>query len=53
MDHTKNTVSNSSSIVACVLIAAGKRLPSRYLATATSSGSIVPAFRRHVTLLPP
>jgi hypothetical protein len=34
-------------------IASGTYLPSCCLGTAVSSGSTIPAFRRHVTLLPP
>jgi hypothetical protein len=49
--HIENTAFNSSSIVACVLIAAGTCLPSRCLVTAVSSGSTIPPFSRYITLL--
>jgi hypothetical protein len=48
--HRKHPVSNSNSIAACVFVAAGKCLPSRCLAINVSSGSTIPAFRRHVTI---
>jgi hypothetical protein len=44
MDHIENTASNSSSIVACVFIAAGKCLPSHCLDTAFFSGSTILAY---------
>jgi hypothetical protein len=37
-NHTENTVSNDSSIVACISVVAGTCLPSRYLATAVFLG---------------
>jgi hypothetical protein len=40
-DRMVNTESNSSSIVACIFVAAGNCLSSRCLATAVSSGSTV------------
>jgi hypothetical protein len=49
-DPTENTVSNNSSIVACVFVVAGTCLPSRCLVMEVSSGSVTPASRRHVTL---
>jgi hypothetical protein len=48
----ENTASNSS-VVAYVTVAPGTYLLSRYLIAPVSSGSTIPAFRRHVTLLPP
>jgi hypothetical protein len=38
-------------MVACVFFAAGTCLPSRCLAVDVSSGSTIPAFRRHVTVI--
>jgi hypothetical protein len=49
----ENTVSNSSSIVTGVFVAARTCLQSRCLAVAVPSGFTIPAFRRHVTLLTP
>jgi hypothetical protein len=40
----------SLGIVACVFVAMATCLPSRYLAINVSSGCIIPAFRRHVTI---
>jgi hypothetical protein len=40
----------SYSIVACVFVAAGMCLPSSCLAIDVCSGSVIPAFRRHVTV---
>jgi hypothetical protein len=42
--RTENTASNSSSVVPCVLFAAGACLPNRCLETAVSSGPTIPAF---------
>jgi hypothetical protein len=50
-DRIENTVSNISSIVECVSVAAEKFLSSRYHTTVIYSGSIIPAFRYHVTIL--
>jgi hypothetical protein len=57
MDRTENDASNISSVVACVLIAAGTCLPSCCLAKIkgiciqihrqASCGSTIPAFRRY------
>jgi hypothetical protein len=41
---------NNTSIVAYVFVAAGTCLPSRCRATDVYSGSIVPAFKHHVTI---
>jgi hypothetical protein len=46
----ENTASNSSSIISCVFIAAGKYLSSRCLAMTVSSVSTILVYRRHVTL---
>jgi hypothetical protein len=40
----------NSSIVVCVFISAGTRLPSPFQAINVYSGSGIPAFRRHVTI---
>jgi hypothetical protein len=40
-----------SSVVACIFISAGTGLPSRCLAMNFYSGSAIPAFRRHVTII--
>jgi hypothetical protein len=61
-DRIQSTASNSSSIVACfcsnnsttvasLSVAAEMCLESHCLATAVSSGSAIPAFGRHVTIL--
>jgi hypothetical protein len=50
-DHTENTTSNNSAIIACVFIAAGTYLASLYLATSISSGYIIPGFR-HMSIMP-
>jgi hypothetical protein len=50
MDKTENVVPNNSSIVACIFVAMEICLPCRFLAVDVSSGSTVPAFRRHVTI---
>jgi hypothetical protein len=42
--------SPSNNFQACAFVAAGTRLPRRCLGTVVSSGSTIPAFRRHVTL---
>jgi hypothetical protein len=47
----ENTVSNSSSIVACVSVAAGSCLPNRSLAAAVYSGSTILTLRWHITIL--
>jgi hypothetical protein len=47
---TENTVSNNSSIVACIYVAAGTCVPSRRLLVDVSSGSTIPNFRRHFTI---
>jgi hypothetical protein len=47
----ENIVPNNSSIVACVSVAAETFSPIRCLAMDVSSGSTIPAFRRHVTVL--
>jgi hypothetical protein len=60
-DHIENTTSNSSSTVAFLYLLLQSResvamemcLQSRSLAAAVSSVSAIPAFSRHVTLLPP
>jgi hypothetical protein len=44
-NRIEKTASNSSSIVACVFVAAGTCLPSLCLPTAVSSVSTIPAFR--------
>jgi hypothetical protein len=51
MDATENTVSYSYSVVACVFFAAVTCLPSLCIAVNFTSGSTIPAFRRHVTYL--
>jgi hypothetical protein len=43
-------INDSSSIIACVFVAAGMCLPSRCLVMDVCSGSTIPAFRRHVTV---
>jgi hypothetical protein len=47
----KTSFSNNPFIVACVFVAAGTCLPSRFLTMNVYSGSIIPAFRRNVTIL--
>jgi hypothetical protein len=42
---------SSSSIVMCIFISAETCLPSRCLAMNIYTGSAIPAFRRHVTIL--
>jgi hypothetical protein len=42
--------SNSPFIFACIFVAAGTRLPSRYITMNVYSGSTIPAFRRHSTM---
>jgi hypothetical protein len=49
-DLTEN-ISNNAYIVASVFLTSGTRLPSRCLTMNISSGSTIPAFRRHVTTL--
>jgi hypothetical protein len=64
-DRTENAVSSNtpilvslpihcletgSSIVACLFVSEGICLPSRCLAIDVSSGSMIPAFGRHVTI---
>jgi hypothetical protein len=51
MDGKENILPNNSAIFGCVSVAAETCLPSRCLATDVSSGSTIPAFRRHVTIL--
>jgi hypothetical protein len=46
----KTPLPNSASIAACVFVAAGTCLPSRCLAMDVYSCSIIPAFRRHMTI---
>jgi hypothetical protein len=48
-EPTENTISNNSSIVACVCVTAGTYLPRRCLEM-DISGSTIPAFRRRVTI---
>jgi hypothetical protein len=48
-DIIENNSSNISFAVVRVVVAAGICLPSRFLATAVSYGSTIPAFGRHVT----
>jgi hypothetical protein len=50
LDHTENTTSNSSSIVACWFVAAEMCLLCHCLARATSSCPTNPAFSRHVMI---
>jgi hypothetical protein len=49
-NRIRNKVSNNSSLVAWVSVTAETCLPSRWLAMDVSSGSIIPASRRHVTV---
>jgi hypothetical protein len=51
-DRIEDTASYSAT-VACVFVAAGKCLLNRCLATDVSSGSTIPTFLHHVTLLSP
>jgi hypothetical protein len=48
-DRIGNTASNKSSFVACVSVAAILVYLAVTMQRMTSSGSIIPAFRRHVT----
>jgi hypothetical protein len=50
-DQTEDIVPNNSSIVACVSGAAENYLPSGCLAIDVSSGSTIPVFRHHVTII--
>jgi hypothetical protein len=51
MDRTENTASNSSSVVACISVAAVMwQLLNHCLAMAVSAGFIVPVFCRHATV---
>jgi hypothetical protein len=49
-EPAENAVSNSSSIAACLFIAAGSILQNRSVAAVVYSGSIILALRWHVTI---
>jgi hypothetical protein len=49
-DRTENTTFNSSFTAASVFVASETCLQSRWPAMSVTSGSTIPAFRRHVTL---
>jgi hypothetical protein len=50
MDRIENDAYNKYSIVACVFVAEGPCVPSRFIAMDVSSGSAVPIHRRRITV---